>query len=152
MNKNLFFAAALILALVFSCRKQEAPVEQISLEPERVTVQHILIAFQGTIPEAAVSRTQEEAKALAEEIFERAKRGEDFDGLVRKFTDDQYPGIYRMSNFDIQPDPSREEYARSKMVKSFGDVSFVLAVGGIGLAEYDPQNSKYGWHIIKRIE
>jgi parvulin-like peptidyl-prolyl isomerase len=37
------------------------------------------------------------------------------------------------------------------MVKAFGDVSFKLQVNDIGLAEYDPEASKYGWHIIKRI-
>jgi len=31
-------------------------------------------------------------------------------------------------------------------------VSFSLPAGGVGLAVYDPQKSKYGWHIIKRIE
>ena len=38
------------------------------------------------------------------------------------------------------------------MVKSFGDVSFALKAGEIGLAVYDPKASKYGWHIIKRLE
>ena len=38
------------------------------------------------------------------------------------------------------------------MVKAFGDVSFGLEVGGVGLAVYDPATSKYGWHIIKRLE
>jgi parvulin-like peptidyl-prolyl isomerase len=38
------------------------------------------------------------------------------------------------------------------MVKAFGDVSFSLEVGGVGLAVYDPATSKYGWHVIKRLE
>ena len=120
--------------------------------PEHIAVQHILIAFQGSIPEAKVTRTQAEAEALAKDVFARAQKGDDFDALVKKFTDDQYPGIYRMSNFDATPDASKQEYPRAKMVKSFGDVGFSLAVGGIGLAVYDPKDSKYGWHIIKRLE
>ena len=123
-----------------------------SLEPDRVAVQHILISFKGSIPKPTVTRTREEAQKLAQEVFERAKKGEDFDALVKKYTDDEYPGIYRMSNIGIAPDPSNQEYSRAGMVKGFGDVSFSLAVGGIGMAEYDPQKSKYGWHIIKRIE
>ena len=123
-----------------------------SLEPDRVAVQHILISFKGSIPKPSVTRTREEAEKLAQEVFERAKKDEDFDALVKQYTDDEYPGIYRMSNIGITPDPSKQEYSRAGMVKGFGDVSFSLPVGGIGMAEYDPQKSKYGWHIIKRIE
>ena len=121
-------------------------------EPDRVTVQHILIAFEGSIPDENVTRTKEEAKKLAEEIFKRAKKGEDFDALVKEFTDDQHPGIYKMSNIGITPDANKQEYSRSRMVRAFGDASFKLKVNEIGLAEYDPEASKYGWHIIKRIE
>lgn len=121
-------------------------------EPDRVAVQHILISFKGSIPKPSVTRTREEAEKLAQEVFERAKKGEDFDALVKQYTDDEYPGIYRMSNIGITPDPSKQEYSRAGMVKGFGDVGFSLPVGGIGMAEYDPQKSKYGWHIIKRIE
>jgi hypothetical protein len=133
----------LVLALLFfrSCKK----------EPDHVTVQHILIAFKGSIPKETVTRTQEEAEKLALEIFERAKRGEDFDQMVKEYSDDQYPGIYKMSNFNAEPEVDQGESSRSVMVKAFGDVSFNLEVGEIGLAEYSPEESKYGWHIIKRI-
>ena len=118
---------------------------------ERITVQHILIAFKGSIPEARVSRSLSEAKGLAFALYARARKGEDFDALVKQYTDDEYPGIYAMSNFGVEPDAARKEYARSRMVKAFGDVGFRLKVGGIGLAEHDPKDSKYGWHIIKRL-
>jgi|GEM_PF-1128242 len=121
-------------------------------EPDRVTVQHILIAFKGSIPKEDLIRNRNEAELFAKEIFERAKNGEDFDALVKEFTDDQHPGIYKMSNIGIDPDKSRDEYPRARMVKAFGDVSFKLGMNEIGLAEYDPETSKYGWHIIKRIE
>jgi Xaa-Pro aminopeptidase len=121
-------------------------------EPDRVAVQHILIAFKGSIPEEKVKRTPDEAQALAEQILERVKKGENFDAMVKQYTDDEYPGIYKMTNFGIDPDKAKKEYSRSGMVKSFGDVSFGLSVNGIGLAVYDPRTSKYGWHIIKRLE
>lgn len=38
------------------------------------------------------------------------------------------------------------------MVGAFGNVGFPLKVGEVGLAEYDPTESKYGWHIIKRLK
>jgi len=121
-------------------------------EPDRVAVQHILIAFKGSIPEEKVKRTPDEAQALAEQILERVKKGENFDAMVKQYTDDEYPGIYKMTNFGIDPDKAKKEYSRSGMVKSFGDVSFGLSVNGIGLAVYDPRTSKYGWHIIQRLE
>lgn len=121
-------------------------------KPDRVTVQHILIAFKGSIPKEDLNRNRDEAELLAKEIFERAKNGEDFDALVKEYTDDQHPSIYKMSNIGIPPDKSKEEYSRARMVKAFGDVSFKLGVNDIGLAEYHPEISKYGWHIIKRIE
>ena len=121
-------------------------------EPDRVAVQHILISFKGAIPKPTVVRTREEAQKLALDIFERARKGEDFDSLVKQYTDDEYPGVYRMSNIGVSPDSAKQEYSRAGMVKAFGDVSFSLPVDGIGLAEYNPKESKYGWHIIKRIE
>lgn len=120
-------------------------------EPERVTVQHILIAFKGSIPKGTVTRTREEAENLANTIYERAKKGEDFDALVKEYTDDNYPGVYKMSNFSVEPDRDQGESSRSKMVKEFGDVSFRLSVNEIGLAEFSPEKSKYGWHIVKRL-
>ena len=120
--------------------------------PDRVAVQHVLVAFRGSIPDEKVTRTRDEAQTLASEMFERAKKGEDFDKLVKNYTDDEYPGIYRMTNFGLPFSKDKGEYPRAGMVWSFGEVSFGLPVGGLGLAAYDPQSSKYGWHIIKRLE
>jgi len=122
-------------------------------ESERVTVQHILIAFKGSLPgNQKVTRSKEDAEKLALQVFERAKAGEDFDAMVKMYTNDSYPGIYKMTNTGIAPDKSKQEYSRTGMVKAFGDVGFSLEVGGIGLAVYDAASSKYGWHIIKRLE
>lgn len=142
MSKALAAAAVLALVLSNGCQGRE---------PERVQVQHILVAFQGSIPEAKVTRTREEAEKLAQELFARAEKGETFDTLVRQYTDDQHPGIYALTNSGIEPDPNRQEYAREGMVKAFGDVSFSLKIGAVGLAAYDPETCKYGWHIIKRL-
>jgi hypothetical protein len=121
-------------------------------EPDRITVQHILIAFKGTIDKPGLTRTRPEAETLAKQIFERVKKGEDFDALVKGYTDDQHPGIYSMSNFNVKPDPNKAEFPRARMVKAFGDVGFALNVGEIGLAAYDPEKSPFGWHIIKRLQ
>lgn len=163
--RRIFIVFLLILFFVVTgCRKEEAEISEkdieskpeksaaISEEPERVEVQHILISFQGAIPDEKVTRTQEEAESLAKNLLERAKSGEDFDALVKEYTDDQHPGIYRMTNMGIPPDAAKEEFSRERMVKAFGDVSFSLDVNEIGMANYDPGASKYGWHIIKRLK
>jgi parvulin-like peptidyl-prolyl isomerase len=145
--KKFAFLAAIALAVL-----PALSAIQDKAEPEHVAVQHILIAFRGSTPSQKVTRSQAEAEKLALQIFERAKAGEDFDAMVKTYTNDEYPGIYRMSNLNVTPDPGKREFPRSRMVKAFGDVSFGLEVGAIGLAAYDPATSKYGWHIIKRLE
>ncbi len=145
MRKTAFFLA--LVLLFSSCAKKQA-----NREPDHIVVQHILIAFQGSIPKPTVTRTQQEAEKLAMKVFQEAKQGADFDTLVKKYTDDQYPGIYRMANKGVTPDRSKKEYSRENMVPAFGDVGFKLKVGEIGLAKYDPKKSPYGWHIIKRIK
>ena len=43
-------------------------------------------------------------------------------------------------------------YTRDDMVPNFGMVAFALEVGEVGMANFHPGNSPYGWHIIKRLE
>jgi cyclophilin family peptidyl-prolyl cis-trans isomerase len=119
--------------------------------PAHITVQHILIAFQGSLgPSKEIKRTKEEAKTLAYDVLAQAKGGADFDQLVQKYTDDQAPGIYKMSNTGVTP-LSDDEYPCEGMVPAFGNVGFTLQPGGIGIADYDPTTSPFGWHIIKRL-
>ena len=119
-------------------------------EPDHITIQHVLIGFTGSVPGKNITRTQEEAKKLAEEVLARAKKGEDFDALVKQYTDDSAPGIYSMSNDGVAP--IQGEFARGRMVKAFGDAGFPLQVGEIGMASYDPARSPFGWHVVKRIK
>jgi peptidyl-prolyl cis-trans isomerase C len=141
-----------VLALIGILALPALSVTLTQAEPERVTVQHILIAFKGSLPDPKVTRSKEEAEKIALQIFERAKAGEDFAAMVKMYTNDSYPGIYKMTNKGVTPDKSEQEYSRTGMVKAFGDVGFSLEVGGVGLAVYDAATSKYGWHIIKRLE
>jgi hypothetical protein len=156
-------AGALGLLTTLACRTASAPASPGSTSPttaakatptpapaEHIKVQHILIAFAGKVPGKNVTRTQDEARVLAAQILERAKKGEDFDELVRTYTDDRAPGIYSLSNSGVTP--AAGEFSRDRMVPAFGEVGFSLAPGEIGMAEYDPSRSPYGWHIIKRLE
>lgn len=117
-----------------------------------VKVQHILIAFDGTVVSEKVTRSQVEAEQLAKELLAKTQAGEDFDALVRAHTDDSAPGIYSLANHGVDVMLLQDVMPRSDMVKSFGDVSFQLKVGEVGLAEYNKADSPFGWHIIKRLE
>ncbi|HEV8231347.1 MAG TPA: peptidylprolyl isomerase [Thermoanaerobaculia bacterium] len=117
---------------------------------DHIKLQHVLISFAGKVPGKNVTRSREEARTLAAQILDRARKGEDFDELVRTYTDDRAPGIYALSNSGVAP--AAGEFSRDRMVPAFGDVGFALAPGQIGMAAYDPVKSPYGWHIIKRLE
>ncbi len=80
-------------------------------QADYITVQHILIGFQGSVGDKVIERTRDEAQTLAQEILQRARQGEDFDALVQAHTDDEHPGIYRMANFFSAPDMTPETVA-----------------------------------------
>lgn len=158
---NSFYAGTTcVLLALASCSSQSNDIYRRDVttesgEPAYITVQHCLIAFQGSIDTAR--RTQAEAEALALELFEKAKNGEDFEQMVVQHTDDSPPGIYKMANHGFAGDQSSSIqsqwiFARGEMVAAFGDTGFPLKVGEIGLAPYDPQTSPFGWHIVKRID
>ena len=148
-----------VLALIGIRALPALSVTLAQAEPERVTVQHIRIAFKGSLPEdTKVTRSKEDAEKLALQIFERAKAGEDFAAMVKMYTNDSFPGIYKMTNKGVTPDTAKQEFSRTRMAKAFGDVSFGLEVGGIGLAVYDDGRVQFSarrpgdWHIIKRLK
>lgn len=60
-------------------------------EPDRVTIQYILVSFSltGEAEEPRSRRNRSDAEARARTAFDRARAGEDFDALVREFTDDR---------------------------------------------------------------
>jgi hypothetical protein len=157
-------AVCAVLVMIFGCKggkeesaekaseTMESTAAEPASEPDFVTVQHILVGFEGSVPGKPITRTKEEAATLAAELLERAQGGEDFGALVKEYTDDAFPGIYKMANHGVQPGAGEQVFPRGRMVPAFGDVGFPLTIGGVGMAAYDPQKSPYGWHVIKRIE
>ncbi len=84
-------------------------------------------------------RTEEEALALAKELVERLRAGEDFAELARQYSDD--PG-------------SRDNggelgwFGRGRMVPEFEEAAFSLEPGEIS----DPVKTQFGYHIIQVLE
>lgn len=122
----------------------DAAIQTLMAKPEladqSIEVQHILIGFKGA-PRMRLTRSKEEAKVRAQEVWAEVMGGADFDAAVKKYTDDSHPGIYPMT-----------KAGRAGMVKGFGDVGFRLKVGEIGVAPWEAQASPFGWHIIKRVK
>jgi len=153
----LAFAVCTLSVLAGCSESTPSRNANIKTVPANATSGSGLIAFQGSVPGKQISRSKAEAEKLANEILAKAQAGEDFDALVEKHTDDSPPGIYHMANFEQDadmgnPNDSKRVYQRSGMVGAFGNVGFPLKVGEVGLANYDPAESKYGWHIIKRLK
>ena len=119
-------------------------------EPSRVTVRHVLIAFDGA-KLVGVTRSLEKAERVATNVFEAAQSGRPFDELVRLYSDDGGGnGEYTLSNWGVpQVDP--DEMERGRMVRDFHRAAFSMDVGEIRLVPYDEQGSPLGFHIIQRV-
>jgi peptidyl-prolyl cis-trans isomerase C len=99
------------------------------MEPEKVSVSHILVSLQG--------RSDEEALALASELRERALAGEDFAGLAEEYSDD--PSVASNKG-------GMGYFPRGAMVKPFEDEAFSMQkVGAIS----EPVKTKFGYHVIR---
>jgi peptidyl-prolyl cis-trans isomerase NIMA-interacting 1 len=107
--------------------------------PVRVGAKHILISFAGAEHAiAGVTRSETEARALADDVAKRAKAGEDWNALAQN-TDE--PGS-KETGGDLG------KFGRGQMVKSFEAAAFALAIGQIS----DVVKSPFGFHVIQRYE
>lgn len=80
----------------------------------------------------------EENRALAQSLLDRIRAGEDFDTLMKEYTED--PGI--------QSEPDGYYFFRGEMEQTFEEASFALGEGEIS----EVVASSYGYHIIWRCE
>ncbi len=84
-----------------------------------------------------ITDATENAEALAAEVAERAKSGENFDSLIAAYGED--PGMAQQ--------PDGYAFKEGDMVDAFYEGTAALAEGEIS----DPVKSEYGWHIIQRL-
>ena len=106
-----------------------------------IKASHILIAYQGALRAApTVTRTKEEAKALATRVAVEARKGGDFEALALKYSDDPTAKSNK---------GSLGQFGRGQMVKPFADAAFALKPQQI---EPNPVETAFGFHVIKRTE
>ena len=102
------------------------------LVKEQRKASHILIRVPRDAPKKAV----EEARKRAEDLYERAKRGESFAALARKYSQD--PGSAKAGG-------SLGFFTRGTMVKPFDDKVFSMKEGEVS----PPVRTRFGWHVIR---
>lgn len=105
---------------------------------EQVTAQHILISLKN---EDGTDKSDEDkalALATAEEVLQKAKDGEAFDGLVADYSED--PGWTENGG--------TYTFYRGEMVAAFEDSAFGMEIGEIS----DLVESSFGYHIITKID
>ena len=111
------------------------------VDTTQIKASHILIAYQNALRAApTITRTKEEANALAARVVAEARAGGDFDALATKYSDD--PSAKKNHG-------SLGQFTRTQMVKPFADAAFALKPGQI---EAKPVETGFGFHIIKRTE
>lgn len=121
----------------------ERPPVDLGGEPELVTVQNILISFSGRV--AGATRTEEEAKTLASDLLARALEGEDFEAMVRKYSDnppdESNPGTYRLTNtgcVDFENERRQFEFGKA-FVQIRNSLEAQVRAGEMTMAEFHRQ-------------
>jgi parvulin-like peptidyl-prolyl isomerase len=130
-----------ILIVGLGCVKEREPEGKEVVQPAppgQIRASHILISYVGAGTEA--TRSQEEARQLAEEVFALVRVGGDFEDLARRYSDCLTAERARSGDLEF--------FGKGQMVKPFEEAAFALEVGEIsGVVE-----TKYGYHIIKRTQ
>jgi len=105
--------------------------------PGNIRASHILISHSGA-PRTGATRSQDEAKALAEEIQGKLESGESFEEVATAYSD--CPSSQKGGDLGFFPE--------GQMVKPFDDAAFGLEVGNVsGIIE-----TQFGYHIIMRTQ
>jgi len=144
--------AALVvgLALAAGCGEDGVVNPTPPQDPQHIAVRYLLIGFVGSVPGVIVTRSQSEAEALANDVYVRARGGEDFGDLTETYSDSPSRDTVHVANYGVMLEAG--EYQRNTLVKNFGDTAFALSPDSVGLAAYDPADNPFGWFVILRVE
>jgi NIMA-interacting peptidyl-prolyl cis-trans isomerase 1 len=107
--------------------------------PITVGARHILVAYKGAQRAAPdVTRTRDEARALAQQIAAEARAGKDWQALWKQYSNE--PGGREGGDLGV--------FGRGQMVPAFESAAFGLKVGQIS----DVIETPFGFHVIQRLK
>jgi parvulin-like peptidyl-prolyl isomerase len=105
-----------------------------------VGARHVLVMHTGSQRAPAnITRSRDAARARAQDVLNRARQGEDFAALARRFSDE--PGA-STGGGDLGV------FGHGQMVPPFERAAFALGLGEIS----DIVESDFGFHVIKRTQ
>lgn len=119
---------------------READPTAATTGPTEIGARHILIAWQGAQRAAeSVTRTQEEAEALARQVASSARdEANSWEQLHGEYSDE--PNSPSGGDLGV--------FARGRMVPAFERAAFALEVDEVS----DPVESPFGYHVIQRTQ
>lgn len=104
-----------------------------------ISAAHLMVV----VKQDADLEAQANAEKRINEIYERLEKGESWEDLVMKYSED-----YNSKNTGGKL-PEFGTGSRQRMVPEFEDAAFAIASNG---AYSRPIKTAYGWHIIKRLD
>lgn len=102
--------------------------------PGKVKVEHIMIATPPSMSKEDLTKS----KNKIFEIYEKLKNGENFEDLAKQYSDDKGSG---------KKGGELPWFGTGRMVPEFENTAFNLKTGNYS----QPIQTKFGWHIIKKI-
>jgi foldase protein PrsA len=134
VQANLLIDKYLNGAMAAQSSATDDEIQKAYQQDKTASVRHILLLTQG--------KSDQEKQAIRkkmEEILARARRGEDFAGLAKEYSED--PGSKNNGGL-------YENFGRGQMVKPFEEAAFSVPVGQIS----DIVETQYGYHIIQVLD
>ncbi len=105
---------------------------------EKVHTRHILVRFTGARNADGVTRTEDEARALADQLYAEIARGAPFGPLARERSEDEGT---KSRGGDLGP------LGRGRLAVAFEEAAFSLAPGELSR----PVKTEFGYHLIQRV-
>jgi NIMA-interacting peptidyl-prolyl cis-trans isomerase 1 len=118
----------------------DAKRERKASEPDKISVKHILVKYDGAKgAPATVTRTREQACLRAEEALDKLKGGTSFADVVAQYSDESGAATREGSIGAIE---------RADVAPAFADAAFELHMREVSAVV----ETAFGFHVILRVE
>ncbi|APR84711.1 Survival protein SurA precursor (Peptidyl-prolyl cis-trans isomerase SurA) [Minicystis rosea] len=109
-------------------------------EPVKITAKHVLVKYKGTKKvDEKITRTRAEACLRAIEARDKVRNGDDFDVVVKDYSDEAGAATRNGSIGAVE---------RKDLAKPFADAAFELKPNQLS----DVVETEFGFHVILRTE